>query len=49
MLQALAEHLGFALLLRLVVEVEHFGRLAGLALLLRLWCTYALRLQGLPI
>lgn len=49
MLEALAEHLGLALLLWLVVEIEHFGRLARLALLLRLWCTYALRLQRLPI
>ena len=53
MLQALAQHLSLALLLRLIVEVEHFavgrGRLGRFSLLLRVWLSHALCLQGLPI
>lgn len=53
MLQALAQHLSLAVLLRLIVEVEHFavarGRLGRFSLLLRVWLSYALCLQGLPV
>lgn len=53
MLQALAQHLSLALLLRLVIEVEHFAvrrrRLGRFSLLLRVWLSHALCLQGLPI
>ena len=53
MLQALAQHLSLAVLLRLIVEVEHFavgrGRLGRFSLLLRVRLSHTLCLQGLPI
>ena len=53
MLQALAQHLCFTVLRRLVVEIEHFADIAWclcrLSLLLRVRLSKALSLQGLPI